>query len=232
MATQEKPVRPPRGVIIDVDGTLLDTNYLHVVAWWEAFREHGYDVTMADVHAAVGQGSQRLVETLIGRGEPAVSAAHGRYYAPYLGRVRPFPRAADLLRATARLGLSVVLASSAKSEELDLLLDALGAREMIAAVSSSKDVERTKPEPDLLLTAMADAGLEPAECVMVGDTGWDVEASDRAAIPCIAVRTGGWSDERLRDAGAAEVYDDVAALLENLDASLIGRLARTDATSR
>lgn len=231
MVTQQ-PTETSRGVVFDVDGTMLDTNYLHVVAWWEAFRERGYDVRMADVHAAVGQGSGRLVESLLGRGDPALGAAHSRYYAPYLGRVRPFPRATELLRATAALGLSVAVASSARSEELDLLLDALGARDVMVAVTSEKDVEHTKPEPDLLRAAMTDAALETGGTVMVGDTVWDVEAAHRAGIPCIAVRSGGWSQERLRAAGAVEVYDDAAALLDNLDDSAIGRLAETGVASR
>ncbi len=110
-----------------MDGTLLDTNYLHVVAWWEAFSERGHDIRCADVHRALGMGSAELVERVLGRPDPSVSAAHSRHYAPYLGRIRPLPGAADLLRATAGLGLDVVLATSAKDDEVDLMLDALGA---------------------------------------------------------------------------------------------------------
>jgi phosphoglycolate phosphatase-like HAD superfamily hydrolase len=116
------------GVVFDVDGTLLDTNYLHIAAWWEAFAERGHDVRCADVHRAIGMGSAELVERVLGRPDPTVSPAHSRHYAPYLGRMRPLPGAARLLRATAGLGLDVVLATSAKDDEVDLMLDALGAR--------------------------------------------------------------------------------------------------------
>ncbi len=215
-----------RGVLFDVDGTLIDTNYLHVVAWWQALRERGYDVTMAGIHEAVGMGSDKLMQRILGKEDPSVSAAHSRYYAPYLGRLRPFPRAADLLRATAQLGLAVVLASSVKSDEVDILLDTLQAGDAIETVVSSSDAEQTKPAPDLVQVAMRRSGLDPGECVMVGDTAWDVEAAGRSGVPCIAVRTGGWSAERLRAAGAVAVYDDVAALLAELPDSPIGRLAR------
>lgn len=216
-----------RGVLFDVDGTLIDTNYLHVVAWWQAFRERGYDdVRMADIHHAVGKGSGKLIEQLLGKPDPSVSEAHSRYYAPYLGRLRPFPRAARLLRATAELGLAVVLASSVKTDEVDLLLGTLQAGDVIDTVVSSSDAERTKPEPDLLQVGIERGELDPGGCVMVGDTAWDVEAAAKAGVPCIAVLTGGWSAEHLRDAGAVAVYDDAAALLAELKESPIGQLAR------
>lgn len=215
-----------RGVLFDVDGTLIDTNYLHVVAWWQAFRERGYDVTMAGIHEAVGMGSDKLMQRLLGDEDPAVSAAHSRYYAPYLGRLRPFPGAADLLRATASLGLVVVLASSVKSDEVDLLLDTLQAGDVIETVVSSSDAEQTKPAPDLVQVAIERSGLDPGGCLMIGDTAWDVEAAARSGVRCAGVRTGGWSAERLRAAGAVAVYDDVAALLAELEDSPIARLAR------
>ena len=139
------------GVVFDVDGTLLDTNYLHVAAWWEAFRERGHEIRCADVHRALGMGSAELVERVLGQPDPSVSAAHSRHYAPYLGRIRPLPGAADLLRATARLGLDAVLATSAKDDEVDLMTDALGAGSAVTTVVSSGDVERAKP------------GVRPAE---------------------------------------------------------------------
>jgi beta-phosphoglucomutase-like phosphatase (HAD superfamily) len=131
------------GVIFDVDGTLLDTNYLHVAAWWEAFRERGHDIRCADVHRALGMGSSDLVERVLGRPDATVIEAHSRYFAPYLGRLRPLPGAADLLKATARLGLNVVLATSAKDEEVGLMLDALGARDVIGTVVTRPSPSRT-----------------------------------------------------------------------------------------
>lgn len=214
------------GVIFDVDGTLLDTNYLQVAAWWEAFRERGHDIRCADIHRALGMGSAELVERVLGKPDPSVSPAHSRHYAPYLGRIRPLPGAAALLRATARLGLDVVLATSAKEHEVDLMLAALGAGDEVSAVVSSGDVERAKPDPGIVVKALDESGIDPAHAVMVGDTIWDVLAAQRAGLPCIGLLSGGIAEEQLRGAGAVEVYDDPAALLGRLPGSPIGRLAR------
>lgn len=214
------------GVIFDVDGTLLDTNYLHIAAWWQAFRERGHDIRCADVHRALGMGSAEMVERVLGRPDPSVSPAHSRYYAPYLGRMRPLPGAADLLRTTAGLGLDVVLATSAKDDEVDLMLAALGAGDAISAVVSSGDVQQAKPDPGMVRKALDESGADPGHAVMVGDTVWDVLAAERAGIPCIGLLSGGIADEQLRGAGAAAVYRDPADLLGDLGASPIGRLGR------
>jgi HAD superfamily hydrolase (TIGR01549 family) len=182
------------GVVFDVDGTLLDTNYLHVAAWWEAFRERGHDIRCADIHRALGMGSEELIKRVLGKPDPSVSAAHSRHYAPYLGRIRPLPGAADLLRATARLGLDVVLATSAKSDEVDLMLDALGAGSAISAAVSSGDVERAKPDPGIVQKALDVSGVDPGRAVMVGDTVWDVFAAERAGIG--VHRPALWRDRR------------------------------------
>jgi len=212
------------GVIFDVDGTLLDTNYLHVAAWWEAFCERGHDIRCADVQRALGMGSAELVQWVLGRPDSSVIDAHSRHFAPYLGRLRPLPGAADLLTATARLGLNVVLATSAKDDEIELMLDAIGARDSIGTVVSSGAVERTKPHPDIVTLALGESGTDRARAVMVGDAVWDVIAARRAGIPCIGLVSGGIAEEQLRDAGAVEVYPGPAALLGNLQASTIGRL--------
>lgn len=217
------------GVIFDVDGTLLDTNYLHVAAWWEAFRERGHDIRCADVHRALGMGSAELVEQVLGHLDPSVIDAHSRHFAPYLGRMRPLPGAPDLLTASAGLGLHVVLATSAKDDEIELMLDALGARDAIGTVVSSGAVERAKPDPDIVERALSESGIDAACAVMVGDAVWDVIASGRAGIPCIGLLSGGIAEEQLRDAGAVEVYDDAAALLGNLRAGAIGRLGASSA---
>ncbi len=220
------------GVLFDVDGTLLDTSYLHVAAWWEAFRERGHDVRCADIHRAIGLESGDLIQRVIGKPDPSVSDAHSRHYAPYLGRMRRLPGARELLVATARLGLNVVLATSAKHDELGLMLDALGAGSSISTVVSSistvvssADVEQAKPNPDIIERALGESGTARTEAVMVGDSVWDVLAARRARMPCIGVLSGGIAAEQLREAGAAEIYPDAAALLEDLEASGIGRLA-------
>lgn len=211
------------GAIFDVDGTLLDTNYLHVTAWWDAFRERGYDVACADIHRAIGLSSDDLITRVLGRPDPSVSAAHSRYIAPYLGRMRPLAGAAELLRATGRLDLNVVLATSAKDEELDLMLDALGARDVVDTVVSSGDVKQAKPDPEIVHKALEESGTDPARAVMVGDTVWDVLAAQRAGVPCIGLLSGGIGEEELRGAGAAETYPGPGALLEKLPDSPIGR---------
>ncbi len=205
------------GVVFDVDGTLL-------AAWWEAFRERGHDIRCADIHRALGTGSAELIERVLGKPDPSVSAAHSRHYAPYLGRIRPLPGAADLLGATARFGLDVMLATSAKSDEVDLMLDALGAGSAVSAVVSSGDVERAKPDPGIVQKALDQSGIDPGGAVMVGDTVWDVLAAERAGIRCIGLLCGGIAAEQLREAGAAAVYADPAALLGDIHASPIGQL--------
>ena len=212
------------GVIFDVDGTLLDTNYLHVAAWWEAFMERGHDVRCADIHRALGMGSAELIERVLGRPDRSVSEAHSRHFAPYLGRMRPLPGAADLLAATGRLGLHVVVATSAKDDEVDLMLDAIGARSAIGTVVSSGDVSQAKPDPGIVERALSESGTDRARAVMVGDTVWDMEAAQRAGVPCIGMLSGGIAERVLRDAGAAEVYADPAALLRALAGSAIGRV--------
>lgn len=222
--TMDAPAR--RGVLFDVDGTLIDNTYVHTVAWWQAFRERGYAVRMSDIHTSIGEGSDQLLEELIGTQDPQVAAAHSRYYAPYLGQVHPFRGAPELLRATAAAGLTVVLASSVKSEEIDLLLEKLNTADTVTSVATSGDVDRTKPAPDPVQAAMTKGDLDASGAVMVGDTVWDVEAARRSGVECVAVCTGGWSRARLRQAGAVDVYEDAAALLADLDSSPIGRLAR------
>ena len=196
------------GVIFDVDGTLLDTNYLHVAAWWEAFRERGHDIRCVDVHRALGMGSDELVERVLGRPDRSVIHPHSRYFAPYLGRMRPLPGAPDLLTATSELGLHVVLATSAKDDEIDLMLDAIGVRDVIGTVVSSGAVERAKPEPDIVERALSGSGTERARAVMVGDAVWDAIAARRVGIPRIGLLSGGIAEEQLRDAGTLEVYPE------------------------
>jgi HAD superfamily hydrolase (TIGR01509 family) len=211
-------------VLFDVDGTLLDTNYLHVTAWWNAFAERGHDVPCADIHRAIGLGSEDLINRVLGHPDPGASQAHSRYIAPYLGRMRALPGAPDLLTEVSQLGLSVVLATSAKDEEVELMLDALGARDAVSTVVSSGAVKQAKPAPDIVHEALRQSGTDRSRAVMVGDTVWDVLAAGRAGVPCIGLLSGGISAADLREAGAAETYPDPAALLDKLPASAIGPL--------
>ena len=221
---------PRPGVLFDVDGTLLDTNYLHVLAWWQAFRDTGHpEVSMADCHRAIGIASGELVSHLLGDDVPDaedVVEAHGKRYEPLRDQVVAFPQAADLLAACRDRGLAVVLATSGQESDLEWMQPAIGAEDVVEGATTSGDVESAKPAPDLLETAAADHGLDTGRTVAVGDTIWDVRSARDAGLPCIALTCGGISRAELEDAGAAEVYDDPADLLAHLDDSLIGRAAR------
>ncbi|WP_041832676.1 HAD family hydrolase [Actinoplanes sp. N902-109] len=218
-----------RGVLFDVDGTLVDTTYLHAVAWWEALRQNGHDVPMAKIHRGIGMGSDKLIEHLLGDDRDAdkddqLSTAHDILYGAWWERLRPLPGAADLLRAIAGHGLAVVLASSAKSEELTQLRRVVDADDVIAAATSSSDAEQSKPEPDILQAALDQSGVDPQHSIFVGDAVWDVKAAAKLDIPCIGLTCGGTSAAELRDAGAVETYEDPADLLAHLDGSAVKRL--------
>jgi HAD superfamily hydrolase (TIGR01509 family) len=225
--TVPTPTRP--GVLFDVDGTLVDTNYLHVVAWWQAFRAYGHDVTMQRLHGLVGQGAERLVTSVLGRPDQDVADAHTDFYGPELHRLPAFPGAADLLRAVKSAGLTVVLATSASEKEAQHLRRAVDADDVIDAVTHKDDAEESKPDPDIVETALAKAGLAAEQAIFVGDTVWDVEAARRAGLDCVCVLSGGVADAALREAGAVAVYRDVAHLLSELDESPLARLDRSAA---
>lgn len=213
-----------RGVLFDVDGTLVDTNYLHVVAWWQAFRSQGHDVAMTDLHRTVGQGSDQFVSTLLGRDDDRVRDAHADFYGAWKHRLAAFDGAADLLRATKKAGLAVVLATSASEAEAGHLIAAIDADDVIDVVTTSADVDASKPDPDIVHKALQKAGLHAADAVFVGDTVWDVKAAGRAGLRCVGVLTGGISEAELAEAGAVAVYRDVRHLLDEFDGSPLGRL--------
>jgi HAD superfamily hydrolase (TIGR01509 family) len=216
------------GVLFDVDGTLLDTNYLHVLAWWQAFRDAGHEpVAMDRIHRAIGIPSEGLVRDLLGKDDDDAVEAHSSRYEPLREYVEPFPRTADLLRACAERGLTVVLATSGKAGDLEWMQPAIGAEDAVAGATTSEEVDEGKPEPDLLTTAMRDHGLDPERTVAVGDTVWDVEAARKAGIPCIGLTCGGIGAAELTEAGADAIYDDPADLLERFGDSPLGRIAPT-----
>jgi HAD superfamily hydrolase (TIGR01509 family) len=215
----------PPAAILDLDGTLVDTNYQHALAWFRAFRDHGIVLPVWRCHRHIGMGGDQLVAALAGdeaereRGD-ALREAENEHYQELIDETEPLAGAREFLETLKRRGHVVVLASSAKQHELDHYLDLLGARELADAWTSSADVEKTKPHPDLVLAALEKAGTRDA--VMVGDTTWDCEAAGRAGIATIAVRTGGFSTEELRDAGAAAVFDSIVELAEALDSTPLG----------
>ncbi len=215
------------GVLFDVDGTLTDTTFVHAVCWAEALRQHGLDVTTADVHHAIGMSTEQLLEHLLGEdrdtdADDQLSAAHGTLYKQSWGRLRPLPGAAELLRACASRGLDVVLASSAAEEELGVLREAIDAEDAITTATSSSDAESGKPAPDILQTALDRAELDARRVVFVGDAVWDGHAAQRAGVTFIAVTCGGTPEADLREAGAVEVWRDPADLLAHLGESVLG----------
>jgi HAD superfamily hydrolase (TIGR01509 family) len=212
--------------LFDVDGTLVDSNYLHAVTWWEAFGMAGHQVPMADIHRAIGMGSGKLLEALLpaGRDRDAdadIRTAHSALYSTYWSRLRPLPDAAELLRACKRRGLAVVLASSADEAEFRALRAALDAEDAIDEATFSGDVGSSKPDPDLVQAALAKAGVPAGQAVFVGDTVWDVEACRKASVPCIGLLSGGISRSELTEAGAAEIYAGPGELLAGFDRSLL-----------
>ncbi len=217
------------GILFDVDGTLVDTTYLHAVCWWEALRQHDRDVPMAEIHRAIGMGSDKLLDHLLGEDHDAsddepMAAAHDVLYAAWWERLRPLPGASDLLHAVAERGLAVVLASSANQEELKLLRQVIDADDVIAAATSSSDAEQSKPDPGILQAALDQSDVDPHRAVFVGDSVWDVRAAARLDIPCIGLSCGGTSAAELTEAGAIATYEDPAALLAALDDSAIAAL--------
>jgi HAD superfamily hydrolase (TIGR01509 family) len=211
-------------VLFDVDGTLVDTNYLHVVAWWRAFRSQGHEVPMTRLHRTVGQGSDQFVSTILGRDDERVRNAHSDFYGQWKHRLVAFDGAADLLRTTKKAGLTVVLATSASEAEAEHLTAAIGADDVIDVVTTKGDVDASKPDPDIVHTALRKAGLSAEAALFVGDTVWDVEAARRAGLSCVGVLTGGISEAELRDAGAVAVYRDARHLLDEFDTAPLGRL--------
>jgi len=219
---------PTTAVLFDIDGTLADSNYAHIDAWWRAFRAAGESVDAWRIHRAIGMDSSKLLESLLpDASEETRDTAkqfHTAFYSEHMPQLRLLPGARDLLEAVAGRGHAVVLATSAPQNELDRLLELLDAEQWIAAVTSSEDVEQAKPDPGIIEVALQKAGVDADHAVMVGDAMWDVESAKRVGVTCIGVMTGGIGGDELRGAGAAAVYDDAAALLEDLDGSPIGSL--------
>jgi HAD superfamily hydrolase (TIGR01509 family) len=201
--------------ILDIDGTLVDTNYHHALAWHRALRAHGLRAQMWQIHRHIGMGGDKIVAALVGDeverdAGDEIRAAEGDAYGELIGEVEPLEGARESIAELRDTGASVILASSAKEEEVDHYLDLLDARELVDDWTSAADVEQTKPAPDLVHAALAKAGGGPA--LMIGDSIWDVTGASAAGVPTLAVLTGGFSEAELREAGAAAVIESIAAL--------------------
>jgi HAD superfamily hydrolase (TIGR01509 family) len=211
--------------ILDIDGTLVDTNYQHAIAWYNAFRQHDVRLPVWRIHRHIGMGGDQLIKALAGDDVDAeigddIRAAEKALYLSMIQTTQPLEGARELIAALKDDGREVVLASSAKDQEVEHYLDLLDARELVDAWTTSADVEATKPEPDLVHAALDK--LETDKAVMVGDTPWDVEAAAKAGVQTIAVLTGGFSEEELREAGAVAVFDSIVALREGVAQTPLG----------
>lgn len=212
----------PRAVLFDLDGTLVDTNHLHTVAWWEAFRQQGCAATMAGIHRALGMGGDRIPGYVLGRErEPEldgrISDAHKVLYGQYSPVLAPQPGAVDLVRAVAARGVRVVLATSADERELAAMRRSLDVEDAIGAATTGDDVAVTKPAPDAVLQAVTRSGVEPEEVLFVGDSVWDMQACVAAGVPGVGLLCGGICAHDLQEAGAGALYRDPADLLSHLD---------------
>jgi HAD superfamily hydrolase (TIGR01509 family) len=222
-------------VLFDIDGTLVDSNYLHVHAWHRAFDELGMDVESWRIHRRIGMDGSALLDDLVPNLPDDVSDRlkdlHSRYYQKNTGLLRPLSGALRLLDVVAASGLQVVLATSAPEDELKELRRVLDRDDIVSAVTSSEDVETAKPEPRIVEVALKKAGVEPDRAVFVGDTVWDIRAAARAGVSCICLESGGIDRRLLFAEGAVAVFENPLDLVDHLDDSLIGQWA-AEAPSR
>jgi HAD superfamily hydrolase (TIGR01509 family) len=226
------PSTPPNpAVLLDVDGTLVDSAYIHALAWRRAFVEHGFDVPTSSVHAMIGAGSDVLMKELIGEERDDVHQTRKRHFEALKGEIRPFEACADLIRAIHESGAKAILATSSEQEQLETLRRAIDADDAIDGEVSAGDVEDAKPDPDVFVSAMEKAGADTTSAIAVGDTVWDIEAATHAGLKCVCVLTGGIGRLELEEAGAVAVYRDVADLLENLDDSPLAPIVRRAAAA-
>ena len=212
----------PPVAILDVDGTLVDTNYHHALAWYRAFRDRGIVVPLWRLHRHVGMGGDKFIAAVAGdeveeRFGDELRSRWQAFFNELLPEVQPLAGARSLIVDLKEQGRTVVLASSAIQEHLDVFLDKLQARDLVDGWTTKDDVGASKPDPDLVQAALEQAGTDDA--VMVGDTPWDCEAAAQANVPTVAVLTGGYSEQELRDAGAVSVFDSIEALRTGLAAT-------------
>ncbi len=216
-------------VLLDVDGTLLDSNGAHARAWSDVFAEFGHDVPVSRARELIGMGGDNLMPAAIGiekdsREGKRIAKRRAEYFKErFASQLRPFPRVRELVARFRADGYTIVVATSAQKEELKNLLEKAGVADLIDESTSASDAKRSKPDPDIIEAAVENAGTTPDACIMLGDTPYDVEAASRAGVPTVALRCGGWDDAALK--GAIEIYDDPANLLTRYETSVFGRRA-------
>ena len=212
----------PKAVILDIDGTLVDSNYQHVIGWQRAFADSGFEIAAWRIHRCIGMGGDQIVTVLAGEDAEsesgdAIRESEGGHYKSLMPEVKVFDGAPELVNRLKEAGHAVVLASSAKQEEVEHYVELLGAADRIDGFTSSADVDTTKPEPDLIEAALEKAGTR--EAVMVGDSVWDVESASRAGIDSIAVLCGGFGEAELQGAGARVVVTSIGDAFDEVQSS-------------
>jgi HAD superfamily hydrolase (TIGR01509 family) len=219
-----------KGVIFDIDGTLVDSNDAHAQSWVDTFAKAGYEVPFEVVRPLIGMGADKLLPKTIGirhdsdEGKKLLKRRSEIFRKQYLPNLRPLPGARALVIRVRDDGLKAIVATSAKDEELNGLLKAAEVDDLMEERATSSDAKRSKPDPDIVEAAIEESGIPSSKAVMIGDTPYDVEAATRAGVRIIAFRSGGWDDASLK--GAAQIYDGPADLLAHYDASLLGRKDR------
>ena len=206
-------------IVLDVDGTLVDSNYQHAIAWHRAFRAHGYRAAIWEIHRHVGMGGDQFVEALLGEEAEAADGdelrdAHSEAFSGLIGEVEAIEGASELIAELDDAGSTVVIGSSAEQDECDHYVELLGAGERIAGATTSADAEQSKPDPELVRVALDKYG-SGGPSLMIGDSTWDVKAAAAAGVPTLALLTGGFSESELREVGAVEVAHSIAALREH-----------------
>jgi HAD superfamily hydrolase (TIGR01509 family) len=218
---------PAKIAILDIDGTLVDTNYQHAIAWYRAFRQHGIVLPVWRIHRHIGMGGDQLIAALTDdrteqdQGDE-IRATESEVYKELIDEVETMEASRELIEELKRHGHTVILASSAKDWEVDHYLDLLDARELADGWTTSADVQATKPQPDLVNAALERAGEDDRDAVMVGDTPWDVRAAGNAGVPTLAVLTGGFAIDELKESGAEAVFESVAELCSQLGQTALG----------
>jgi len=230
MPSKKQPAssrRPkPMRVILDIDGTLVDSNYHHTMSWFKGLRDHGYVVPVWRIHRAMGLGGDLLVAHVAGdeaeaRSGDLIRESEGKHYFDVIDEVQPLEGSRDLVLALKQAGHAVVMASSAKPEEVEHYLTLLGAAGLVDAWTSSGDVGKSKPAPDLIEVALEKAEGDQ-DAILISDSVWDIEAAARAGVPTLAVLTGGYSEAELLEAGAQAVFGSVSELLDRLGETPLG----------
>jgi HAD superfamily hydrolase (TIGR01509 family) len=223
MSGSTAPVQAPRAVLFDLDGTLVDTNYLHTLAWWRALSEAGNDVPMSTLHHLVGMGGTEMLTELLGRSDHRISQAHRDHFAKMHDFIRPLPGAIDLVRAVDESGRLVVVVTSAERDQVDALLAPLGCDGAIDVLVHGESGE-AKPAPDLFHIALDRSHVDASSALALGDSVWDVIAAKRAGVSCVAVETGGMARCLLEEAGATAVYESCLEIVKSFASSILGNV--------